>query len=524
MPTKRHDQMSVMSANIIKGALARLNQYPVAKTADDVDPKSGRMLLEKAAKLYPGMHDIGFGLVRISADDESLPAIWKKEMMIDPKTGVKAEWIVAYTTDDDDIMRDVASSLKVVSDEKESQSEKKDEKEDEKEEESDKVKKSYMQYCPKCETKMTQGKCPKCNKGEVEEKKEEKEAAIRSQAAEPGAPPAPKKNAVPIAPGVLNKNLNLDQSGQGGTAKVTVEFNDLAKGQQFFESVEENAGGAGKEPAAPGAPEEKKEAPEEEAPAEEGAEPKGPGGPGAPPVPTPAGGPGAGGPQPPMASTIHTMTVYGQQAATIMAQKFANYPTKYYYINEQGLRVDLPFVPKLGTKFQRPDQPGTMIRVYHIVAEAGKSDDDDIIKALAVDVSDQVPPMNWTNKESQNESGEGSNQGGPQPPNPELQPGQPPTADTSKPQPVYDSNAPGGGVKPKYNISVDPGDGSVTVKMDKSQAVDAIDQAVQGQQPPMQPPGQQPPAAPGAGPAAPGAPMGGQPKSDFNQTESPVTF
>ena len=455
-PVRMHNQISSAMVDVAKKALADLEKIPASKIAEkDGDIKSGRITMEKAAKLYPAMHSVGFDLFRIASDDETLPTIWKREVFTDKDTGTKVEWLVAYTTDDDDIMREVASSLKKV-------------------------------------------------------------AAEPGAGAGPGAPP--KKNQTPIAPGVLNKNLNLDQSGQGGTAKVTVEFNDLEKGQTFFESVEQNAGGAAKEPAAPGAPPEEAPKEEEEAPKEE--EPKGPGGP---PEPTPAGGPpggpAAGPPPAPMASTIKTLTTYGQQMVTVKAEKFAKYPTEYYYINEVGERVDLPFKPVLGSKFNRPDQPGTMIRVMHIETEAAKSDDDAILKALGVDISDQVPPMNWTNKESQNEDGEGG-KGAPLPPQPALQQGQPPTADTTQ-KPLYDSTQ-DSGTKPKYNISVNPEDGSVTVKLDKSPAVDAIEQAVNGPQspmPPAQPPAQQPPPGTQAG-----APMAGQPKQNFNETESPVQF
>jgi len=455
-PVRQHNQISKTMADVAMKALAQLSRLPAPQIAEvGGDIKSGRMTMEKAAKLYPEMHEVGFGLYRIATDDETLPTIWKREVFTDKDTGAKVEWLVAYTTDDDDIMREVASSIKKVAE------------------------------------------------------------------APPGASggnEAPKKNQTPIAPGVLNKNLNLDQSGQGGTAKVTVEFNDIAKGQQFFESVEENAGGAAKAPGAAPEAEEKPPAVEEgEAPEGEGKpEPKGP------PTPTPAGGPGAGAPPAPpmMASTIKNLTVYGQQMVTVKAIQYPNYPTQFYYVNEIGQKVNLPFKPVLGTKFNRPDQLGTMIRVMHIESEAGKSDDEDIIKALAVDISDQVPPMNWTNKQSQNENDEGGQGGKPLPPQPALQPGQPPTADTNQPKPLYDSTQ-DTGTKPKYNISVNPEDNSVTVKLQKPEAIDAIEQAVQGPQSPMQPPAQAPGAQP---PAQAGAPMAGQPKQNFNEAESPVQF
>jgi hypothetical protein len=334
----------------------------------------------------------------------------------------------------------------------------------------------------------------------------------------------PKKNTPPIAPGILTKNLTLDQSGQGGTAKVTVDFNDPQKGEEFFKQVEDLAGGVGGGEAAPA--EKPAEAPAEGPPQEgapEGGPPAGGGGGGAPqkpPMPTPV--PAAA----PMASTIKNLTHFGSKIVYLTMEKYAAFSPVYSYVNEDGQRVEisLPGSPKIGSTIRRPDT-GENIRVGGVSVVEAAADDDEILShllATAVDISDQVPPMGWTNKESQNEEGEGGNK--PLPPNPALQQGAPPTADTAAP-PLYDSQtAPDAGEKQKFNMSVNPNDNSVTVKFEKAPALDAIDQAVQGPQPPMGGP-QAPPVPPSQGsPAGQAPPVNGQPKDEFNQSESPTQF
>jgi hypothetical protein len=228
-----------------------------------------------------------------------------------------------------------------------------------------------------------------------------------------------------------------------------------------------------------------------------------------------------------MASTIKNLTHFGSKIVHLTMEKFASFTPVYFYVNESGERVNvsLPVQPKAGMTICRPDT-GEKIRVGGLSIVDTRSDDDAILSNLlstAVDISDQVPPMGWTNQDSQNEDDEaGGNK--PLPPNPALQPGAGPTADTSNaPPPVYDSANPAGGDKQKFNMSVNPNDNSVTVKFEKAPALDAIDQAVQGQQPPISA-APLPTPTPPLSPAAAGAPMTGQPKQDFSQTEPPTQF
>jgi len=120
---------------------------------------------------------------------------------------------------------------------------------------------------------------------------------------------------IPLAQGIKSKNLTMDETGGGGTAKVTIEFTDPAKGLEFYQ----NQSGGNNKAEAP-APEEaqKEEAPKEEANKEQG--PKAPAAPvpAVPPVPTPAG---LGGLAP--QSSVQKWTRGGKQNVMINIEKTA---------------------------------------------------------------------------------------------------------------------------------------------------------------------------------------------------------
>ncbi|MCK9435796.1 MAG: hypothetical protein M0Q12_01150 [Synergistaceae bacterium] len=118
---------------------------------------------------------------------------------------------------------------------------------------------------------------------------------------------------IPIAQGIKSKNITMDETGAGGTAKVTIEFTDPAKGLDFYKN---NVGGGNEKPA---------EAPKEEAPKEEAKEPEG--GPKAqapvpevPQVPAPNSG-GMGGLAP--MSSVQNYTRGGKQNIMITLEKVA---------------------------------------------------------------------------------------------------------------------------------------------------------------------------------------------------------
>jgi len=450
----RHHIMSPVAQTVALKALEQLSKVTQKIIRIPVNElKTGKIAFANIGKHAFSYQ--GFDLYSLASDDDTVPTIWKKETVRDPKTGTEMEWLVAYTTDDDEMMQGVMSSQKIAA-------------------------------------------TASAN------------TALRA-VAEPKLP----KNQPPIAPGVINKNLTIDQGGQGGKATVTVEFNDPAKGESFFKQVEDltsEVGGGATAPA-PTAPKEEK--PENNLPVTQGEVPLGgneakeP----TPPTPTPAGAP--------LASTIKMLTHYGAKIVTIVAEQFEGYPERYHFVNEDGVKVALSLGSrvKVGSQIIRPDT-NEKIRVIGYEIVQAKSDDDEILSKLGVDISDKVPPMGWTNRDSQNENDEAGNN--PLPPNPALQENAPPTADTANKPPVYDSTqAEGEGTKQRFQMSVDPNSNAVTVKFVKPPALEDIDAAVQGQQPQLnggvspQPAQQQTPT---------GQQNQTQQKQDFSQTESPTQF
>ena len=107
---RRHHVMSPTAQGVASKALAQLiDQHRLAgitaTAALSDDLHLGRVVYSSAAAL--GFKDVGFGLYALATDDPSIPEVWRKEIVDDPVTGSKTEWLVAYTTDDDDIARQV---------------------------------------------------------------------------------------------------------------------------------------------------------------------------------------------------------------------------------------------------------------------------------------------------------------------------------------------------------------------------------------------------------------------------------
>jgi hypothetical protein len=645
---RRHHVMSPTAQAIATKALESLAANQTAadalRTTASVESPLSTGRVAFAEREQYGFSDVGFGLFTVASEDPMVPTVWQKEVLPDPVTGKQVEWLVVYTTDDEDIIRDTVASI--ASDQGGDLVPQGTRVFDRATGRHGTVQREYRRGIDKRmivvydETGQASF-VDDPSKIEIMASKKASVSAVLRSVAE-----GPKKD-VPIAPGVVTKNLTLDQGGQGGTAKVTVEFNDPQKGEEFFKQVEEMAGGVG------GTESEPAEVPAkegEDAPPEEGAAPPeapaaGQGGnipapqapaPQAPPMamsskrvqaeglgaasqtpqslgeflrglqpgqlwqvttpqqppmylyikspevgrihyframptmnlkdfsdeavenmeavefknavmwPTTLGvqPPSSGGSvQPhvmwnskvalvsngaantPMASTIRNLTHFGSKIVNLVTEEYAGFEPVYSYVNEDGQKIAVPLqsAPKVGMTIRRPDT-GELIRVGGVHVVEAHADDEDILAnlmAVAVDVSDQVPPMGWTNSQSQNEAGEGGAQ--PLPPNPALQQGAPPTADTTNAAPLYDSqSAPEAGDKQKFQMSVDPNTNSVTVKFDKPPALDAIDQAIQGAQPPVGGAGA-PPEAGAPTPAQP-PPVNGQPKADFAQTENPTQF
>jgi hypothetical protein len=248
--------------------------------------------------------------------------------------------------------------------------------------------------------------------------------------------------------------------------------------------------------------------------------------------------------------------------------------TSYYFVNEQGQKVPLAWKKdlKIGSQFERPDT-GTTVRLIgykesRLVAEdvlindlvtaadkkyrcttcdssfsegqkkfhsghdysaKGKEDKEEeekkeepeekevkteekeaTLQFTAADVSDQIPPMSWTNDESKGDKPAGAGPALPQQQNLERE-------NQAKPDVLYDSNQDSG---PQFQTTIDPKEKSVKVKFIDSPQSDALTQAINAPQTPIgQPPAQTPPAAPPAQPAGQGAPQQG-----FQDQQVPVNF
>ena len=113
-----------------------------------------------------------FGIYKEADNGADLGKIWVKKHITEAD-GSEADWLVVYTNDEDEIIRQLAS---------------------------EKLREGMLQ---------------------------------KTAASAPPKQPNPKD--VPIAPGIKSKNITMDQSGASGTAKVTVEFTDTDQALKFYQ-------------------------------------------------------------------------------------------------------------------------------------------------------------------------------------------------------------------------------------------------------------------------------------------------
>jgi hypothetical protein len=143
------------------------------------------------------------------------------------------------------------------------------------------------------------------------------------------------------------------------------------------------------------------------------------------------------------------------------------------------------------------------------------------LRIQSADISDEIPPMGWSEKNSKLPKPDGA--GAALPPDKDLQ-NKP--ADAESGNVLYDSNKDKG---PQYQVTMDPGDSSIKIKYIDSEAKDALENALNNNVPEfnksMTPaPAQQQPGQPQ--PAAAPPPAGGQQNSQpsFNNQNIPVSF
>jgi hypothetical protein len=143
------------------------------------------------------------------------------------------------------------------------------------------------------------------------------------------------------------------------------------------------------------------------------------------------------------------------------------------------------------------------------------------LKTRAADISDEIPPMSWTEKESKLPKPEGA--GSSLPPDKDLQ-NKP--ADQESGNVLYDSNKDKG---PQYQVTMDPGDSSIKIKYIDSEAKDALENALNNNVPEfnksMTPvPQQQQPGQPQPEAAPPPAGVTQPNQQSFNNQNVPVSF
>lgn len=138
----------------------------------------------------------------------------------------------------------------------------------------------------------------------------------------------------------------------------------------------------------------------------------------------------------------------------------------------------------------------------------------ELIQKQGADISDEIPPMGWQTQEGKNNP---VGAGAALPPQQNLQNQEQPQNQSQNPV-LYDSNQDEG---PQFQTTINPKDKSVTVKFVNSPEQQALQEAVNTSKPvpPLAPP-QQTPAPPQAAPGAQTPPAGG----NFEQQNVPVTF
>jgi hypothetical protein len=469
-----------------------------------------------------------FGLYKEADTGADLGKIWVKKHIIEAD-GSEADWLVVYTNDEDEIIRQLASA---------------------------KLQESMLQ----------------------------KTAADAKQ-------PNPKD--IPIAPGIKSKNITMDQSGASGTAKVTVEFTDTDQALKFYQDQgepEQKAAPVQEEKPAEGEAEGGEKPPANiqagnVPPVPPTPQQAAPAGPRMTNLKSTIQNMSRFGQQ--VAYVIKKAEMEEDKKEDEKDEKVEDKEEKkeekkeasYSFINEQNQEILLPWknALRVGSMFERPDT-GQAVRLagyieqklspvaslvdeliviagkpYHCETcdtgfsegqmnfhknhtykkkdgsekeEEKKEDEKDekvedkkedekkeASQKTAADISDEVPPMGWDSGKGQQAP---SNAGPSLPPQQNLQDQNKPNANV-----LYDSNQDSG---PQFQTTINPKDKSVNIKFIDSVAQEALQEAVNKPAPNLTSPQQAPAPPPQQSQGQPGAPQGTQPGQTFNQVESPVTF
>lgn len=293
IPTRSFDYMSEQMQKIVANVVKSANQSSSKSSETFLNLQDSFQRPFKQSLATGKYSYIGMGLFKEADSPIDLGRIWVKKDIIDPKTGNKEEWLVVYTNDEDELIRQVArEGLKELS----------------------------------------------------------KAASLEKTAAEPNP-----KN-IPLTPGLKSKNITMDETGGGGTAKVTLEFTDPNKGLEFYQNQ----------------PEGQSEKKEEKLQVQNAL-------PQAPPavnqfqnqIPQVSK----------LKSSIQSLSKFGNKSVIIYEEIHPN-TLKYAFIDELNQRVELPWREriKLGSLFERPDS-NELLKVISYKS-VRYSDIDDLIQSL----------------------------------------------------------------------------------------------------------------------------------------------
>lgn len=450
-PIQRLDAISSNTHNILKGVTAILSKQKVTHQGDTKLPKNVNEILFSTAMMDTKRFAyVGMNLYKEADTSADLGRIWIKKEIVDPKTGNKEDWLVVYTDDDGELVRQIASQhiqgaqrKAFVEEEGEG--------------------KHHIWKCPQCGNQKLSISQPEpeqvssnghvCNfvranegnppyggveghpdgglgpiitssqvdhaydsygeilyegdsirngagrRGRVISIEDEDVILVNWDDRDydtPGVSQIPQRlytgpeshldirklaaevnpKNIPISPGVKSKNITMDETGGTQNAKVTIDFTDADKGLDFYQNL-------------PSAVDEKK--PQEEdatVPNNMNQQPLQPASPVQNKQVLPLQGPSVGGALPAQSSlkpTISTYTQNGMQTAKVLTNS-----KEFFFINEDGLRVDLPWQGRirLGSQFERPDT-GAIVRLSGYV-EIGFEGDDEIVEELVEMMVDKV--------------------------------------------------------------------------------------------------------------------------------------
>ncbi len=108
-PNKSLNKISENTLNILKGAQNQLlTQSPDKTTSPAYTPSLPNSISLRDALASNKYTDIGMGLYKYTSNDDDYGKIWVKKSILNKDTGKTEEWLVVYTNDEDEIVRQAA--------------------------------------------------------------------------------------------------------------------------------------------------------------------------------------------------------------------------------------------------------------------------------------------------------------------------------------------------------------------------------------------------------------------------------